>query len=53
MQVRHFDIWSKYNLRLPLGHHRTYSQKSSLMKREQGLGGTCSRAHTQKREPMC
>ena len=30
MQVRHFDIWSKYNLRLPLDHHRTCSQHKKL-----------------------
>ena len=38
MQVRRFDIWSKYNLRLPLGHHRTCSQHKQLDEAWAGIG---------------
>ena len=38
MQMRYFDIWSKYNLRLPLGHHRTCSQHKQLDEAWAGIG---------------
>ena len=52
MQMRHFDMWLKYNLDLRLKIIALVVNTRRLMKREQGLGGTCSRTNMRQVETL-